>query len=131
MKNMFQTLQLTSRVEVDQLTRCLFNRQSQTGSPMFSTEVWSNTLFSKVKLTLGNVCAQMFCATSWFEELFTINTKGYYGESIYAFINEWGIHKLLWADGEKGGYNGERGRARKHFIFFQNTTKPHSPCKNK
>ena len=98
---------------------------------MFSSGVWSNTLFSKVKLTLGNIYAQMFCATSCFVELFTIKTKGYYGESIYAFINEWGIHKLLWTDSEKGYYNGERGRARKHTVVPQNTTKTHSPRKNK
>ena len=131
MKNMFQTLQLTSRVEIDQLTRCFYNRQSQTGSPMFSTWVWSNTLFSKVKLTLGNGCAQMFFATSCFVEYFTVKTKGYYGESIYAFINEWDTPKLLWTEGEMGSYNGERGFVRKHSVVPQNTTKTHSPCKNK
>ena len=98
---MLKTRKCISRVEVDQLTRRFYTHKENRVSPISPTRVWSDALFSELKSTCGNRCAQKLCAPPWFIELFTMKKKGKSGESLTASTNEWGISKLLKTNGVK------------------------------
>ena len=99
--NLLETTQCTSRYEIEQLARCFHTYQMHMDNPMFTTGVWSDTLFFNTNSMRLNVCAKMFCDPLWFLEVFTMNTNGMAGGSLTSIINELFITEFLQTIGTK------------------------------
>jgi hypothetical protein len=94
---------------------------------------FTNTLFSKSCLIVGNTCAQIFYGPNGFMYIFPMVSKSEAGESLDRFVNDVGIPNELVYDGagEQVGRQSHFDQSVRHYKINKHMIEPFSPWQNK
>ena len=137
-KSASKTLDATTQHHIKTINNGKIHRRSRTephqrqyrqlGGPY--SRFSSDTLFSKIKSTRSNVCAQLFSNHVNFNKIYPLKTKGEAPSALSTFIHEVGIPTSLHTDGAKELRKGEWGKICRKRHIHQTETEPHSPWQN-
>lgn len=116
--------QLSRRLRTDTYQR----RYRRLGGPY--SRFCTDTLFSKVKSTSGNVCAEVYTNRLGFIKVYPMESKSDAHQTLSSFIHEVGIPHSIHTDGARELKQGEfKKKLNKYEVHFSET-EPYTPWQN-
>jgi hypothetical protein len=93
-------------------------------------QYYTNTMFSKVKLTRGHKTAQVFTNGHGYDRFYPLPSKRFAGKALMSFIHDAGITQLLISDNSGEQTFADFGDTCTKYCINRKYTVPHSPWAN-
>jgi Reverse transcriptase (RNA-dependent DNA polymerase) len=131
-----RTLQATTqrfiRSAMDPIDRRFRTQQTQFRYNRLNTRFYLDTMFSNLRSTRGNSCAQVFVNDFGFSKLIPMKSKGDAGLALDELFSDIGVPTMLHTDGAKELTGGRWKQVReKHGGIRQTLAEPYSPWQNR